>query len=158
EFQIIYQIHNYERFQANKIEELVVEHPGYELVVKAIMAKSPTRQEIILPRRRSESLVPYPSIPSLAPLPRYKHFLWPVAVPLVLYVLWLLLKRGKRLILQRRRTDRVPQLQQYELQCDYVKLFDTPPFRRVMVELRRHRQVEANDLDITATVQATIRQ
>jgi formylglycine-generating enzyme required for sulfatase activity len=166
EFRFSYQIRNYERFQSDKIEGVLVEHPEHELVTRTIVTKSPTRQEITLPKstKPAPTFTPPPLPPVTEPQPsppitaQNNRRLWPAAVPLLLYVLWLLWRWWRRrLILQRLPTSGTPRLQELKLAREGVKLFDAPAFRRAVVELRRHRHVEANDLDVAATVRATIR-
>ena len=164
EFRFPYQIHNYERFQSDKIEGMLVEHPEHLLETRTVVTKSPERQNITLEKQlptNSPELVPPPKppeIPVQPPPPQNNPRLWLAAVPLLLYAFWLLWRWWRRrLILQKLQIAGTPRLQQLKLARNGVKLFDVPAFRRAVVELRRHRHVEANDLDVAATVRATIR-
>jgi hypothetical protein len=84
---------------------------------------------------------------------------WLAVVPLLLYARWLLWRGWRRkLILQKLQTSGTPRLQQINLACDRVALFESPVFRRTLIELRRHQHSASGDLDVAATVRATIRQ
>jgi formylglycine-generating enzyme required for sulfatase activity/uncharacterized protein with von Willebrand factor type A (vWA) domain len=84
---------------------------------------------------------------------------WLAVVPLLLYALWLLWRGWRRkLILQKLQTSGTPRLQQINLARDRVALFDSPVFRRTLIELRRHQHSASGDLDVAATVHASIRQ
>ncbi len=111
--------------------------------------------------------LPFATIPAVAtPTPNtipdatpVNRSLWPAAIPLLLYAAWFLWRWWRRkLMLERMQTSSAPRLQQLKLARDGVKLFDSPAFRRAVIELRRHRHVAAHDLDVAATIRATIRQ
>ncbi|MFN7929265.1 MAG: transglycosylase SLT domain-containing protein [Blastocatellia bacterium] len=82
----------------------------------------------------------------------------PIAAPLALFVLWWSWRRFRqRLLLQKLQAISTPSLQRLRVKGVAELLFQGPFFRRVVQEMRRHRQVGVHDLDIVRTVRATMR-
>jgi MFS family permease len=78
---------------------------------------------------------------------------------LMLFALWYLRHRyRRRLVLQKQQTRVAPLLHRITVRGAAEQLFQSSRFRRVIQELRRHRQVQARELNIPASVRATIRQ
>jgi hypothetical protein len=152
EFRFSYQIYNYERFQADKMEELTVKATDHILETQKVVVQSPTPLEIML-QKNSQPTKPTP--PLLQDQKPNDRRLWLLLAWYARWLLWHL--RRRRLILQKLQDTGAPPLQQLNLMGNAVRLFDTVTFRRTTVELHRHSYNESNDLDVAATVRATIR-
>jgi formylglycine-generating enzyme required for sulfatase activity len=173
DFRLIYRARNFDRLWRRRARSAQVLQSSYEPATsKPVLLHRPEPQTIelkLLPQYRVPiAQVPLPTVtPSANPapgpfdetvIPIQRRF-WPAVIPLALFALWFLWSRLRRkLIAQRLQTSGTPRLQQLRLSREGVKLFDSPAFRRAIVELRRHRHVVANDLDLGATIRATIRQ
>jgi MFS family permease len=80
-------------------------------------------------------------------------------IPLMPFALWYLRRwYRRRLFLQKLQIRGTPRLQRITVQGAAKQLFQSSQFRRVIQELRRHRWMQARELDIPTTVRATIRQ
>src|SRR5262245_37220606 len=173
EFTLTYHLRNFDRLWRRRTLSAQVSQSSYEPATsKPILLHRPEPQTIelkLLPHLKAPlTQVPLATVtPAANPMPApfevtvipIKQRIWPATMPLALYALWFFWRWLRRkLIAQRLQTSGTPRLQQLKLAREGVKLFDSPAFRRAIVELRRHRHIAANDLDISATIRATIRQ
>src|SRR5262245_10602236 len=173
EFKLKYHIRNFDQLWRRRRLSAQVSQSGYEPATSnPVLLHHPEPPSIEMKLRPNFS-VPLTQvqmatvIPTADPTPPLfdpnvipiKRRLWPAAIPLALYGLWFIWRSLRRkLIAQKLQTSGTPRLQQLRLAREGAKLFDSPPFRRAVVELRRHRHIAANDLDLVATIRATIRQ
>ncbi len=171
-YRLEYPIRNYDGLVRRPVEKALASLAGYEskesepvelhrpepktISLTPIATPSPTSSSGSTPTKPP---TPSPTPVPIVPPPPVQRSFWPTFIPLVLYALWLLWRWWRRrLMLERMQTSQTPRLQQLNLAGDGIKLFDSLAFRRAVVELRRHRHVAANDIDVAATIRATIRQ
>lgn len=100
------------------------------------------------------------TIPPLTFYQRYYLFILLAVflLPFLIYGLWNLWWLWRRRQLERWRERNQPNLKQLTLKREEDFLYRNPAFRRTIQELRRHRQVRTNTLDIGNTVEATLRE
>ena len=78
-------------------------------------------------------------------------------LPLLLFGCWRLWQiYRRRLILEKRSTSSIPELQRMMVKGATDQLFRGPVFRRTAQQLRRHHEVISSELDASTTVDATI--
>lgn len=165
-FSIGYKARNYDAIVRRKAATLTIEHsPDYLPDASEVQLWGPEHQRITL-------RTPQPSVAKndfsgggitretgAKHTPPSRLFNWLnillVLSPLPLYIIWLLFRWVRRTMLQKRRAG-APDIKRIIVEGASERLFDGQEFRRVAQELRRHRHVEAGDLDVPRTVRATI--
>ncbi len=169
-FSINYQINNLELLRQNKIEWLRIKYPGYYLETANVVLPFTEPQKVILQKQAElerlpaqRPLTPSPT-PEQPPLPIQSNTslkLWQIAIilsSLLLYALWLLWRWWRwRALLQKLPASGMPQLQDLRVEGTERKLFASSRVRRLLLSLRRPRPMPMRELDVPATVQATIR-
>lgn len=89
-----------------------------------------------------------------------RNFIYLVAVaaaaPILYFCLWWLLRRRRRVRLARKTSDEIPQLGKLIVKGVKELLYKSAAMRRTIQELRRHRPQDSTDLNVPATIDATI--
>ncbi|MBS1792067.1 MAG: PASTA domain-containing protein [Acidobacteria bacterium] len=182
-FTINYQARNWNRIFNRQVADLTVTHGEHDpLPPIKLDVHNPTHQTIKLQKRQpkipDQSTITLPPTPEATPPPipllpeftaakpdvsgtpnpiRWYHWLL-IASPLLLFAAWLMLRwRRRRALLQKLQAVGSPNLRRLTVRGASEHLFQSQIFRRAVQDLRRHRRVEVRELDIPATVSATIR-
>ncbi len=182
-FTINYRVRNWYRVFNRQMAELKVSHDDHEPSSGIRLdVHQPSHQSVKLQKRPvandpitikafppqpEDTPPPIPLLPDFTatkPAPtttpnpiRWYHWLL-IASPLALFAIWLLLRwRRRRALLQKLQAAGNPNLRRLTVRGASDHLFQSQTFRRAVQDLRRHRRVEVRDLDIAATVNATIR-
>jgi hypothetical protein len=166
QFSIGYKARNYDAIVRRKAATLAIEHsPDYLPDAREVQLWRPEHQRITL-------RIPQPSVVGndfsggeitretsakhTTPARLFNRFnILLVLSPLLLFIMWLLFRWVRRTMLEKRRAG-APDIKRIIVEGASERLFDGQEFRRVAQELRRHRHVEAGDLDVPRTMRATI--
>ena len=182
-FTINYQARNWNRIFNRQVADLTVTHGEHDpLPSIKLDVHNPSHQTIKLQKRQpkpaDQATITLPPVPEATPPPipllpefnttkspvagpsypiRWYHWLL-IASPLILFAVWLFFRwRRRRALLQKLQAAGSPNLRRLTVRGASEHLFQSQIFRRAVQDLRRHRRVEVRDLDIPATVSATIR-
>ncbi|MBP6824891.1 MAG: hypothetical protein KA368_25315, partial [Acidobacteria bacterium] len=172
-FSFKYQIRVYEWLGSTTVEQLTAAHIEHYLETRLVLLKNPVTTPITLQARPPEDVtLPPPPTPTPTPdlptvpkdeakpveSPNYWRPILAALIPLMLlaaFLLWRWIRR--RMMLRKLETSGNPQLHKVTFEREDAPMFVSSPFRRAAQELRRHRLTSHHDLDVTATVDATIR-
>src|SRR5262245_4925240 len=156
---ISYKAGNFDAFVLGKTAELKVEHPDYLPDSRNLRIYRPSNQHIILRRPLtlisedvSGKQIPLPSAPK--PLSNIGRF---ISLMLMLsFSVWLLRRWFRQqMVLRKLQAAGVSNFKRLVVKGASERLFQRQSFRQSIQELRRHRQIEGNDLDMQHTVLAT---
>lgn len=93
--------------------------------------------------------------------PFWERILWMnvalTITPLVIGLLWLLIRKRKQPVLQRMASSTPPTLREVHLEQGTQQLFPSFQFRRLAQTMRSRRLVQSTELDTFRTIQATAR-
>ena len=161
----------YHSFGSNS-KPLTVSRSGYQSLETTIEANQ-NRGEFILSPEKTVPPTPIPTV-SFTPMPTpvvpqtvaqnfyekyYPEILIAAALlPFVIYGIWLFWRWMRRKQLERWRDENQPDFRSLTLKDEGDFLYGKPTFRRTAQELRRHRRLETNTLDVAFTVEATVRE
>lgn len=170
-FSIPYQIRVYEWVASTRVEQFQVAHIRHYLKTGLAVLKDPPKPSITLEVRPEElPVVPIPGpVPPIdtqtppkeetSPVQRlnYRRPLLAALIPLLALLAFLLVRWiRRRMMLRKMETAGTPQLHKVTFKREDAPMFVSSPFRRAAQELRRHSPTSHSDLDIAATVNATI--
>ncbi|MDX2031335.1 MAG: SUMF1/EgtB/PvdO family nonheme iron enzyme [Blastocatellia bacterium] len=181
EFRVAYRARRLDVLRGVEKRSLRVEHPGYATPRPRVIEDHPpqfleitlTQQQGGSPEQRDKvgtgpgGAVPDGAAPAATPAVEsraaWRESRWVrvalAALPLILCLLWWLReRRRRRLVLEKLQAAGNPRMEKIVVRGATERLFQSAAFRRTIAELRRHRALRARDLDVTATVRATIRQ
>lgn len=169
-FSIGYQIRVYEWIASTRVEQFAVAHTRHYQETALALLKDPPKPSITLqvrpedlPRIEDPNPIPPPGTQTeqkeTPPVerPNYWRPVLAALIPLLAVALFLLVRWiRRRMMLRKLETSGTPQLHKVTFKREDAPMFVSLPFRRAAQELRRHRQTSHHDLDVTATVNATI--
>src|SRR5262249_48724654 len=171
---ITYQVRNLDRVRQDwlerqvRLEKLTVTHAEYLQQSLDLPLFHPDVYVIVQKKRRglATASVGTPVNPLAPPPPQFSNApqlkAWQIALivtPFALYALWLLWSWLRRhALLQRLPDKKLPQLHDLKVEGIEHKLFASPRVRRLLLGLRRPRPLPVRELNVPATVRATIRQ
>ncbi|MFN0088272.1 MAG: SUMF1/EgtB/PvdO family nonheme iron enzyme, partial [Blastocatellia bacterium] len=180
EFRVSYRARRLDVLRGVEKRSLRVEHPGYATQPRSIDEHPPQFQGITLTKLQDRSsertdrlgeglggAIPGGATPTATPvaqpMPGWRESRWKRAAlaalpPVALLFWWLWERRRRRLVLEKLRAAGNPRMEKIVVRGATERLFQSASFRRAIAELRRHRATRARDLDVPATVRATIRQ
>jgi hypothetical protein len=103
------------------------------------------------PMRSTTTAIPQPE----APRGRWRPIV--ASIPILLFCLWYFWRlRRRRMLLERLQSAGAPRVDRIVVRAPADKLFAGPAIRRAMQSLRLHRQVQARDLNVPATLRETL--
>lgn len=135
--------------QENPIQ-LIIDHPDYQ--VRSVTVNQTTA---LLPIQLSKQPAAPPKEPD-ARFPWWEIAFAAIGISLVIAALWLF-KFRYRLQLKKWRTRSNPQIEHLMVEGAGEYLTQILSLRRTAQELRRHRQLDSDDLNLHATIDETIR-
>ncbi|MEK7830037.1 MAG: SUMF1/EgtB/PvdO family nonheme iron enzyme, partial [Acidobacteriota bacterium] len=170
-FSIAYQIRVYEWLSTVKFERVQIGKVGYFPEYPDSAVQRPGQISATLEKREDLKPVVNPIQPIPEPVaqtpppvvqPEQRSAKWRslliALIPLALFVLWMLWRWiRRRMVLRKLEVSGTPRLHRLSFKREDVPLFSSSPFRRAAQELRRHRHIQHHELDVAATVGATIR-
>ncbi|MGH9803090.1 MAG: carboxypeptidase-like regulatory domain-containing protein, partial [Blastocatellia bacterium] len=169
-FSIAYQIRVYEWLSPARLERVQIGEIHYFPQFPVVEVQSPAKVSVWLQKREfteTGGKTNQPIIPPVTPTPQQEKkpeqptFAWRIVlislIPLLAFALWMLWRWIRRqMVLRKLETTGAPQLHKVKFKGEDTPMFVSSPFRRAAQELRRHRYVPHHELDVTATVNATI--
>jgi hypothetical protein len=152
---IIYKAKNFDALAWSRTAELKAEHPDYIPDSRNLRIYHPSHQNIILRKGSilSAGGVGIPASQLLWDICRYS-----LRVLFLIVLSWLLWRWLRlQMVLRKLQVAGPLHFRRLVVKGASERLFQTQPFRRSIQELRRHRQIEGDGLDIQHTVTATTR-
>ncbi len=169
-FTIPYQIRVYEWLGTIKFEPATIGEVNHFPQFPVVAVQNPGRisatlekREFLEPGGNPIELPPPTETQTPPPVeqPKQPPFPWRTVLlgllPLLALLAWLVWRWiRRRMMLRKLEMSGALKLHQLRFQREDLPLFSSAPFRRAAQELRRHRHVEHHELDVAATVGATI--
>lgn len=158
----------YHSFTSNS-QPLTVSLSGYQSLKTTIEANQNRGEFILTPEKIAPPIattfpVTLPDTTQTTAPPSFYEKYYPeiliaaALLPFVIYGIWLLWRWLRRKQLERWREENQPDFRSLTLKDNGNFLYGNPTFRRTAQELRRHRRLETNALDVAFTVEATVRE
>ncbi len=151
-----------------KKNTITVNYPNYPLKIETLELLD-GEQNVQIKMKQQIQTVPLDEQEVLTAVPvtpdywnqfyrRYFIYLAVVAAlaPILYFCLWWLLRQRRRARLARKQSDEIPHLNKLIVKGVTEILYKNAELRRAIQELRRHRPQDSTDLNIPATIDATI--